>query len=54
MPKLELIDENVKLAKSFRPMPTSEMAALADALSSKNKLALDRYLHNHIDAYPAS
>jgi len=50
MPKLELIDENVRLAKSFRPMAQGEMQKLSQALSSKNKLALDRYFQNHIDA----
>ena len=50
MPKLELIDENVRLAKSFRPMAQGEMQKLSQALSSRNKLALDRYFQNHIDA----
>lgn len=53
MPKLELIDENVRLAKSFKPMAKGEMQALAEALSSKNKVALDRYFQHHVDAYPA-
>jgi len=50
MPKLELIDENVRLAKSFRPMAQGEMQKLSQTLSSRNKLALDRYFQNHIDA----
>jgi aryl-alcohol dehydrogenase-like predicted oxidoreductase len=50
MPKLELIAENVRLAKTFRPMPKDEMQTLSAALSTKNKLALDRYFQNHIDA----
>ena len=53
MPKLEMIEENVKIAKSFRALPKAEMHELSSALSSKNKLALDRYLHNHVDVYPA-
>jgi hypothetical protein len=53
MPKMELIDENVRIAKSFRPMPKEEMAALAEALSTKNKASLDRYFADHIDEYPA-
>ncbi|MEP6537576.1 MAG: aldo/keto reductase [Bryobacteraceae bacterium] len=50
MPKLELIEENVRLAKSFQPLPKGEMQTLSQALSTKNKLALDRYFSNHIDA----
>jgi aryl-alcohol dehydrogenase-like predicted oxidoreductase len=53
MPKMELIDENVRIAKSFRPLPKAEMTALANALSTKNKASLDRYFANHIDQYPA-
>jgi uncharacterized protein len=50
MPKLEYIDENVQLAKSYKPMPKSEMEELSTALSAKNKEALDRYFQNHVDA----
>jgi predicted aldo/keto reductase-like oxidoreductase len=53
MPKMELIDENVRIAKSFRPLPKEEMTALSDALSMKNKAALDRYFADHVDQYPA-
>jgi uncharacterized protein len=50
MPKLEYIEENVQLAKAYKPMPKSEMEELSTALSAKNKEALDRYLQNHVDA----
>jgi uncharacterized protein len=50
MPKLEFIRENVAMAKGFRPMPEPERRQLSDALSSKNKLALDRYFRDHVDA----
>jgi len=53
MQNLQLIDENVRIAKSFSPMPKAEMTALSDALSKKNKAALDLYFANHIDQYPA-
>jgi predicted aldo/keto reductase-like oxidoreductase len=49
MPKPELIDENVRISKSFRPMPKEEMTSLSNALSMKNKAALDRYFANHMD-----
>ena len=50
MPKVEHIDENIKLAKAFRPMTQSEMHQLAAPLSEKNKMALDRFFADHIDA----
>lgn len=53
MPKLEMIDDNVRIAKSFKPMPKAEMKELSAALSMKNKMALDLYLQKHVDHYPA-
>lgn len=53
MPKKELIGENVRMAKNFQPLPKEEMRALSNALSVKNKAALDRYFANHVDSYPA-
>ncbi len=50
MPKVEHIDENIKLAKAFKPMTQSEMHQLAAPLSEKNKLALDRFFADHVDA----
>jgi uncharacterized protein len=51
MPKLEHIEENVRLARAFKPLPRTEMRALAKELSAKYKLALDRQLHHHHDHY---
>jgi predicted aldo/keto reductase-like oxidoreductase len=53
MPKLELIDENVRMVKAFKPLDKSEMHELSNALSDKNKTALDLYLQNHSDHYAA-
>ena len=50
MPKLDHIDDNVKLAKAFKPMSQAEMRQFAAPLSEKNKLALDRFFVNHVDA----
>lgn len=50
MPKLEYIEQNVGLARAFRPLPRKEMRELSETLSSKNKAALDLYLSRHIDA----
>lgn len=50
MPKFEHIDQNVALVKAYKPMPAAEMKMLADELSARNKVALDRFFSNHIDA----
>jgi len=50
MPTLEMLEQNVAMAKAFKPMPRPEMKELAQVLSSRNKIALDRYFSNHIDA----
>jgi predicted aldo/keto reductase-like oxidoreductase len=50
MPKREHIEENVTVAKAFRPLPADEMKRMSGELSAKNKLALDHYFRNHIDA----
>ena len=50
MPKPEHLEENVRVAKAFRPMPLEEMRRMSGALSEKNRLALERYFQNHIDA----
>jgi predicted aldo/keto reductase-like oxidoreductase len=53
MPSLQMIEENTRLARAFRPMPASEMEALANGLSTRNKMALDMYFHHHSDHYEA-
>ena len=50
MPKPEFIDQNVALAKAFKPMPKAEMQELSQRLSEKNKEALDRFFSDHVDA----
>src|SRR5574340_1193541 len=40
-PKLEMLEENVKLVAAFKPLPKDEMRRLARALSVRNKVALD-------------
>jgi uncharacterized protein len=49
MPKLEHVDENVRLAKAFQPLPKSEMKRLAARVSERSKQALDHFFANHID-----
>ena len=50
MPKVEHIEQNVTVAKAFKPLPADEMKRMSGDLSAKNKLALDHYFRNHIDA----
>ena len=50
MPKREQIDDNVRLARAFKPLPASEMKAMSSTLSGKNKQALERFFRNHVDA----
>jgi hypothetical protein len=50
MPKVEHIDQNVAVAKAFKPLPLPEMKKMSGELSEKNKIALDSYFRNHLDA----
>lgn len=50
MPKVEFIDENIKVAKAFRPLPPGEMRQISGELSGAHKAALDRYFNDHVDA----
>ena len=49
MPKLELLEENVRLARTFQPLPAAEMQELSGRLSARNKQALDRFFARHVD-----
>lgn len=50
MPTLEFIEQNVAMARAFKPLPKSEMKELSTRLATKNKMALDLRFANHIDA----
>jgi predicted aldo/keto reductase-like oxidoreductase len=50
MPKPEHVEKNVAVAKAFKPMPLEEMRRLSGELAPKNRLALERYFRDHIDA----
>jgi uncharacterized protein len=50
MPRIEHIDDNVRMVKSFLPLPAAEMRRMAGSLSQKNKIALDRFFRDHADA----
>ena len=48
-PKLEHLEEDVRLTRAFKPLPRSQMRSLSRELSAKYKLALDQQLHHHHD-----
>ena len=50
MPKLEYLEQNITLAKNFKPLSSEEMKVLAGELAPKNKYALDQFFRNHVDA----
>src|SRR6202167_1190676 len=50
MPKFEFIDQNVALAKAFKPLPPAEMKQISGQLADHNKAALDRFFRTHVDA----
>jgi predicted aldo/keto reductase-like oxidoreductase len=50
MPKVEHIESNVAAAKAFKPLAPEEMRRMSTDLSAKNKLALDTFFRNHLDA----
>jgi aryl-alcohol dehydrogenase-like predicted oxidoreductase len=49
MPKLEHVEENIGLAKSFRRMPEGEMRGLSRRLAAAQKASLDRFFVGHRD-----
>ncbi|MEZ5403317.1 MAG: aldo/keto reductase [Bryobacteraceae bacterium] len=50
MPKLDHIDENIRLTKAFKPLKKSEMMDLSKRLSHDHKARLDRFFSDHVDA----
>lgn len=50
MPKVEHIEANVAAAKAFKPLPMPEMKKMSGEMYEKNKIALDTYFRNHVDA----
>jgi hypothetical protein len=49
MPKVEYIDEDIRIAKAYQPLSPSEMRDLSGKLSV-HKDALDRFFCDHVDA----
>lgn len=49
MPKLDFVDQNIAIAKAFKPMPPAEMKRLSGELSEEHKARLDAWFHGHVD-----
>lgn len=49
MPKLDFVDQNIAIAKRFKPMPPADMKRLSGELSEEHKARLDTFFHNHVD-----
>jgi hypothetical protein len=50
MPKVEHIEHNVAMAKAFKPLPLPERQKMSGELSEKNRIAIDTYFRDHVDA----
>lgn len=49
MPKMEHVEANLQIAKSFRQMSRAEMESLSDSVATKWKASIDRYFCDHVD-----
>ena len=50
MPKLEFIEENIALAKAFKPLGREEMQRISGELVPTHKAKIDAFFADHIDA----
>ena len=50
MPKLEFIEENIAVAKAFKPMDREEMQRISGELVPAHKAAIDAFFADHVDA----
>ena len=49
-PKLEFIERNVELARTFQPMTPLEKEQLRDSIAHTRKAAMNEFLRDHLDA----
>jgi uncharacterized protein len=50
MPKLEHIEQNIQLARKFKPLSEAERRHLSASISQEHKLALENFFQHHVDA----
>jgi hypothetical protein len=49
MPKLAHIDDNVRMAKAFKPLQPQEMREVSTTLSQRTRMAMDSFLRDQMD-----
>lgn len=50
MPKLEHIEQNIELARKFKPLSEAERHQLSASIGQEHRLALESFFQNHVDA----
>jgi hypothetical protein len=50
MPKLEYIERNIELARTFAPMTDAQRRRLSDSIAAQRKVSLEAFLRRHVDA----
>ena len=50
MPKLEHIEQNIQLARKFKPLSEGERRELSASIGQEYKFAQERFFQNHVDA----
>lgn len=50
MPKLEHLDQNLQVARAFKPLSRDEMNRLPDTVSAQLRASIDRFFADHVDA----
>jgi len=50
MPKLEHIEQNIQLARKFKPLSEAERRQLSASIGQEHKLALESFFQHHVDA----
>jgi hypothetical protein len=49
MPKLDFIERNIELARTFKPMTGTEKRQLRDSIAHARKVAMTDFLLDHLD-----
>ncbi|MGE0104555.1 MAG: aldo/keto reductase [Blastocatellales bacterium] len=52
MPKVNFIEQNLAIVKSFKPMSRSEMESVRSQVATQ-RVSLERFFHHHRDGWPA-
>lgn len=50
MPQIDHIDQNLQVARTFKPLTREEMNKLPDSVSAQLRASIDRFFADHVDA----